>query len=231
MSGAYFFVVEHTVKNVRIRTIEPMPCYLTKVLTSKEKIEDYCCNVLKYDSPVVKYEKIKMYSLIKVNGYPMYLTGRTGNQLSVSNGIQLVLSYDEAKYIKDLLKISQEEFEQNRLENLGINKFRNEKLYDTLNNKYTNEIYKKKPNSIGNKMIEWKNTFQNLSIKDQTEVLLQLIQLGQKQNSGVNLEKLGGSKKTGVSLVSKKITDKESFELINKSITGLYENKVDLLRV
>ena len=80
-------------------------------------------------------------------------------------------------------------------------------------------------------MIEWKNTFQNLSIKDQTDVLLQLIQLGQKQNSGVNLEKLGGSKKTGVSLVSKKITDKESFELINKSVTGLYENKVDLLRV
>ena len=172
-----------------------------------------------------------MYSLIKVNGYPMYLTGRTGNQLIVSNGIQLVLSYDEAKYIKDLLKINQEEFDQNRLENLGINKFRNEKLYDTLNKKYTNEIYKKRPNSMGNKMIEWKNTFQNLSIKDQTEVLLQLIQLGQKQNSGVNLEKLGASKKTGVSLVSKKITDKESFELINKSITGLYENKVDLLRV
>ena len=231
VSGAYFFVVEHTVKNVRIRTIEPMPCYLTKVLTTKEKIEDYCCNILKYDSPVVKYEKIKMYSLIKVNGYPMYLTGRTGNQLIVSNGIQLVLSYDEAKYIKDLLKINQEEFDQNRLENLGINKFRNEKLYDTLNKKYTNEIYRKRPNSMGNKMIEWKNTFQNLSIKDQTEVLLQLIQLGQKQNSGVNLEKLGASKKTGVSLVSKKITDKESFELINKSITGLYENKVDLLRV
>ena len=81
VSGAYFFVVEHTVKNVRIRTIESMPCYLTKVLTSKEKIEDYCCNVLKYDSPVVKYEKIKMYSLIKVNGYPAYLTGRGDNRL------------------------------------------------------------------------------------------------------------------------------------------------------
>ena len=38
-------------------------------------------------------------------------------------------------------------------------------------------------------------------------------------------------KTVGKCRVNKKISDQESFELINKSVTGLYENKVDLLRV
>lgn len=231
VSGAYFFVVEHTVKNVRIRTIEPMPCYLYNKSISIETIEKYCKEILDYEDPKVKYSRINMYSLIKVDGYPMYLTGRTGNRLRVSNSVQLILSYNDVKYVKDLLKVSTEEYDEDRLELLGISRYRNERLYGTLNEKYTNTIYRNRPNSVGESMTKWKNTFQNLSIKDQTDVLLQLIQLGQKQNGGVNLEKLGGSKKTGVSLVSKKITDKKSFELINMSVTGLYENKVDLLRV
>ncbi len=45
---------------------------------------------MKYDSPVVKYEKIKMYSLIKVNGYPAYLTGRGDNRLLLSNAIKTI---------------------------------------------------------------------------------------------------------------------------------------------
>lgn len=231
VSGAYFFVVEHTVKNVRIRTIEPMPCYLTKVLTTKEKIEDYCCNILKYDSPVVKYEKIKMYSLIKVNGYPAYLTGRGDNRLLLSNAIQIVLSYDEIKYIKDLIKVSVESYDAKRLEMLGINRYRNEKLYDTLNKKYNSTIYKQRPSGIGNKLNELKENFYGLSIDRQIHVLIELIKYAQRSNTGIDLSDFKEGKTVGKCRVNKKISDQESFELINKSVTGLYENKVDLLRV
>ena len=231
ISGAYFFVVEHTVKKCRIRTIEPLPCYINRKLITREMIEKYCKEVLDYEEPIVICSKINMYSLIKVNGYPMYLTGRTGNRLRVSNGVQLVLSYEDEKYIKDLIKVNAEEYDEDRFETLGINKCRNEKLYETLYVKYNNTIYKERPNGIGKNMKQWKEAFLALSVKEQVDTLLQLIQWAQKQNGGVNLEKIGGSKKTGVSLVSKTITGKDSFELINKSVTGLYESKIDLLKI
>lgn len=231
ISGAYFFVIEHTVKKRRIRTVESLPCYMNNGEITKKNIEIYCSEILGYDNPKVKYEKIKMYSLIKVNGYPIYLTGRSEEQLLLSNAVQMVLSYDEMKYVKDLLKVSAENYDEDRLESLGINKYRNERLFETLNKKYNGSIYNKRPNGIGSKLEDLKVEFLNLPIDRQIYVLIQLIKFSQKSNEGIDLSDFKKGKNVGKCKVNKKISDQKSFELINKSVTGLYESKVDLLRV
>lgn len=231
IAGAYFFVIEHTVKKHRIRTVETLPCYMNNGKITKESIEIYCSEILGYDNPKVKYEKIKMYSLIKVNGYPIYLTGRSEEQLLLSNAVQMVLSYDEMKYVKDLLKVSTENYDEDRLESLGINKYRNERLFETLNKKYNGSIYNKRPNGIGSKLEDLKVEFLNLSIDRQIHVLIELIKYAQRSNAGIDLSDFKAGKTVGKCRVNKKISDQKSFELINMSVTGLYENKVDLLRV
>lgn len=89
MTGAYFCLVEHTQKKKRIRTIEAVPLYLKHQLDTKEKLEQYFVESYGYENPNVRIEKIKMYSLIKVNGFYMYLTGRSGNRLIVCNAVQM----------------------------------------------------------------------------------------------------------------------------------------------
>ena len=114
---------------------------------------------------------------------------------------------------------------------LGINRYRNEKLYDTLNKKYNSTIYKQRPSGIGNKLNELKENFYGLSIDRQIHVLIELIKYAQRSNTGIDLSDFKEGKTVGKCRVNKKISDQKSFELINMSVTGLYENKVDLLRV
>jgi CRISPR-associated endonuclease Csn1 len=79
-----------------------MPLFLKDTLDTNEKVEEYCRENLGYQEPSVRMSRIKMYSLVKVNGALFYLTGRTGNQLILSNAMELKLPYVWSKYIKRL---------------------------------------------------------------------------------------------------------------------------------
>lgn len=231
-TGAYFFLVEYTEKGKRVRTLETMPLYLKGQLNSREKIEQYCESNLGYEQPKVKLVRIKMYSLIKIDGFYLYLTGRTGNQLLVSNAVQLLLEKESYEYVGKIVKAYEryqkdEDFEKD--ENISMEK--NLNLYKELKEKHRNQIYNRRPNPVGMKLESGEEKFVNLSIKKQIYVLKQILQLSQRGNQGADLTDIGESKKTGVSLVSKEVTKKQEFKLINKSVTGLYENEIDLLTV
>ena len=230
LTGSYFFLVEHTEKKKRVRTLEPMPLYRKEELNSIEKIEEYCRQELKYQEPSVRLSKIKMYSLIKVDGFYLYLTGRSGTSLLVANAVQLVLGYQDMKYIKKLQAVETLSEEQLEKET-EISKERNLKLYETLIQKHCNAIYSKRPNSVGKRLQAGKQRFETLSISKQIYVLLQILQLSQTANKVVNLTLIGGSSKAGKSGVHKRISDKTEFILINQSPAGLYESQVDLLTV
>ena len=232
MTVAYFCLVEHTQKKKRIRTIEAVPLYLKHQLDTKEKLEQYFVESYGYENPNVRIEKIKMYSLIKVNGFYMYLTGRSGNRLIVCNAVQMVLRQEWMMYIKEITKAIGAEFTDEYIEKKGtISKSKNRQLYDLLCEKHLNCIYKLRPNPVGENLIKGKEKFDKLSILEQIYVLLQILQLSQLINQGANLELIGFSKNTGKTLTSKIISNCNEIKLINQSITGLYENEVDLLTI
>lgn len=231
-TGAYFFLVEHEKKGKKIRSLEAMPLYLKDILDSDEKIEAYCRNNLGYTNPSLRVRKIKMYSLIKVDGYYLYLTGRTGNQLFVSNAVELSLSYENIAFIKKIKAYADSgKMDDEWLKKNGINSESNIDLYNMLCEKHCSSVYSKRPNPVGEKLKDKKDHFLKLNLKDQIYVLLQILQLSKLSNTGADLTKMGESKKMGIMLLNKKISDKSEFKLIHQSPAGLYEQTVDLLLV
>ena len=230
-TGAYFFLVEHTLKGKRIRTLEAMPLYLKDKLDSEQEMEKYCINVLGYEAPSIRMKKIKMYSLIKVNGFYLYLSGRSNNKLLVHNAVEMIMDYNDILYIRNISKLNGIKIDDRTFEKYKISKEENLRVYDVLTDKHTRTIYNKRPNYIGEKLINDREKFINLDIEKQIYVLVQIVQLSKLSNMGADLQYLGEAKKTGVMNFSKKISEKEEFKLINQSVTGLFENEIDLLKV
>ena len=226
-TGAYFFLVEHTVKKKRIRSLEAMPLYLKDVLDTDNKMVEYCKEKLGYIDPSIKMRKIKMYSLVKIDGAFFYLTGRTGDRLILSNAVELKMPYKWIKYIKRLFSAT----DHSDIDDNYVSSENNLELYEILMEKHKDSIYSKRPNSIGEKLTEWTNRFKELSINQQVYILRQILQISSSGNQGADLQLLGGAAKTGISLVNKRIGDHEEFSLITMSPAGIYQNKIDLVHV
>ena len=105
VTTAYLFLVEHEIKGKKIRTLETVPLYLKDRLeNSKEKLEEYCRETLGYTNPSVRMKKIKLQSLIKLNGYYMQISGKTNKQFTVRNYVQFCLNSKWVDYIHKLEK-------------------------------------------------------------------------------------------------------------------------------
>lgn len=227
---ACFFLVEHTQKKKRVRTIESIPFYLQSNLNTKKKLEQYCVEKLGYEAPSVRLIKIKKKSLMKIGGYYYYVTGRSDNRLSVNDGVQLVLSYEDILYVKDISKMLEKDIDMQNEEDKY--KERNRIFYNTLMNKFIKGIYQyRRPNIFGSQLQKGEELFCSLSVNDQFYVLMQIISLVQMKTRGVDLKLIGESGQCGVSLLSKRVSDFKEAELINQSITGLFESRIDLLKI
>ena len=148
------------------------------------------------------------------------------------NAVQLSLKPDIVEYIRKITKCNEEYSNLSQYkEDDDLSSENNIELYDILTEKHKNQIYSKRPNTIGEKLFVWRQKFINLSVDRQIYVLLQILQLSQLTNQGADLVEIGGVKKTGVATLNKIISDKTEFKLVNQSVTGLYENEIDLLTV
>lgn len=102
---AYFILVEHDVKKKRIRTIESVPIlWKERIEKDPMQLEVYCRENLKLINPNIRVRKILVQSLMKKDGFYMYISGKTGNQLTVYNAVQLCLKQEWINYIKKLEK-------------------------------------------------------------------------------------------------------------------------------
>ncbi len=231
-TGTYFFVVEHTVKKKTVRTLEAMPLYLKANMNKIDEIEKYCRNQLKYIEPQIVCSRIKMYSLMKIDGYYAYISGRTGNQILLVNAIQLVLKREYQDYIKKLDDIFEKGLDNSALEyQKTITKEKNQELYRELLYKHKDGIYGRKPNPVGEKLEKGKAVFKNLSIMEQATMLREILKLSQRLNEGANLALFGEGKKCGITKMNKEITGLKECKVIHQSVTGLYVTETDLLNI
>ena len=231
-TGTCFFLVEHTVKGKRVRSIEAIPLYLKDKLRTREALEDFCRKTLSYLDPSVRLKRIKMYSCIKVNGFFVYLSGRTNNRLFVINAVEFKTAVHWLQYIKCLYEysINDEKSKAYYSQDL-ITKENNVTFYDLLTEKHEHGIYAKRPNPIGKNLTEWRERFTTLSLDRQVHVIKQILQLSSNTNQGADLSDLGGGKKLGVSTLNKIINTNEEFKLISVSPTGLFTAETDLLSI
>ena len=222
--GAYFFLVESEQKGKKIRTLESLPLYLKdKIGKDKKALEEYCREVLKLKNPDVRMQKIKIQSMIRWNGYYLYLSGKSEGQIAVRNAVPLCLSQKWVSYVKKLEKTVEDGFLDK-----NISREKNEELYEILLQKHCCSIYAKKPNPVGKKLQKGQPLFHALQEQQQAEVLMQLLQLTQLANLGANLCLIGGEARVGTLKINKNISGAEEFVLINQSPAGLYETEIDL---
>lgn len=225
-TGTYFFLVEHIEKGKGVRTIEAMPLYLAQKLDTVEKMEKYCIDKFGYVEPSIKIRKIKKDSLLKIDGFYYYVTGRTDNRLILSSAVQLVLDYRYSKYIKQTSNISKD----NAIDSKTFDRSLNENIYSELINKYGSTMFCNRINSPLKIMLDGQETFNSLDIYEQVIVLQNLLRLN-IENNGEDLTAIGGKKQSGTMKINKKISEKNEVKLINRSVTGIFEEEIDLLTI
>ncbi len=224
ISSAYFFAVEHEAKkNKKVRTIETVPVYLkNKIETEENGLEKYCIDVLKLVNPRILVPKIKIKSLIKVDGYYLYLTGKSEPSYILSNAVSMCLDNYWVKYIS---KIEKQKFDG------LINEADNLKLYDILLEKHRTSIFGKKPVRVLDTLEKLRDSFRNANIENQVIALKEIVNATSIGNQKINLTCIGGTASVAYQRINKKISMKKEFKLINQSVTGLYQNEIDLLSI
>jgi CRISPR-associated endonuclease Csn1 len=219
-----FFLVEHTSLGRRARSIEALPLLYKDISNNKEKLTKYCEDKLGYFSPEVKLCNIKPGSLIKINGYWYYLTGKSLDKLTVCNAVPMILDSKYSDYIKKI-----ENTLTNNYMDKNITTKMNEELYEILMKKHTESIFSKRANPIGPLLTEGQPLFAQLKPTDQCYVLAEILKLSQTANTGADLRLIGGKKQSGIMGVNKHISLLAECILVNQSISGLHSNRTNLL--
>mgnify|MGYP002520974905 FL=1 len=227
ISICYYFLVEHEVKGKRIRTIEGLPGYMhTRVENNPDELEKYCRDVLKLVNFSIRYRKIRIQSLLKVNGYRANLSGKTGDALILRNAEPLYLPDRYQDYIAYLEKHSEEEYHDK------LDKEVNIQIYDILMEKFKDGIYRNRAKTVGNIMSNGRGQFIELSVEKQYFVINEILKLTTIGTLTAALGDIGGRSNNGKFTVGKKISDLDSCQLINTSYTGIFNSApIDLKTV
>lgn len=232
-TGAYFILVEHLKKKKRIRTIEYVPIRIAATIKNEEQLVEYCQASPPYglglEETRILIGKIKIDTLFKINGFPAYITSRTGDSLVFKAGIQLIVPKELLPNFKKIAKfVARKKASKHELtisdrdeidENITLS------CYDLLTEKATETIWSKRPNVQGKRLKEGREKFVKLSLEKQCEVVMNVLNIFSASRSGsggTDLTGIGGSKQAATLIRSKDFTNDLSSQIIHQSITGLF---------
>ena len=213
--------------------------YIAKEIEKNEHGLEIFLGGLDLLEPRVLIPKIKVKSLFAIEGYPMHISGRTGEQIMFWGAVELVLIAEQESYVKKICKY----VDRNKKANIkggylpinslydGITKNKNVELYDALLVKQKETIYKQRPASQIKMVAASRDKFISLNIEEQSLVLNEIFSLFKCSAASANFKLLGGGEVVGRIQISKNITGRGKAYIINQSPTGIFEKKVDLLKL
>lgn len=232
--GTYFTVVKYTNKSKK-EEIGIFPVLLMDVKQYEKDPIKYCERTHRLKNPKIIWKKLRINSIVEIDGIRYGLASRTGEKIIYYNTYQLIIDDKKAKYIKELSKyvslcnIAKKELELSERDILS--KEENVLILKYLLEKVKNSIYQEVfDNGLSEKNgVEQLEAFDNLSLLEQSQIILNIIE-GLKCNcTYTNLSGIGGKKTFGRIVKTRKIKKRKSVFLINQSITGLFETKINLL--
>ena len=232
-AGAYFVLAESEgKKGKKIRTIEYVPIRLKKeIQKSEENIIRYLEEERQLKNPRVLVPEIKIDTLFCVDGFYMWVSGRSGDQLLMQGANQLVLSQEETEILKKIVQYVERKKQNKELKIYDSDHLEEKKvvmLYETFLNKLTNTVYAKKLGAQAKTLTEKREKFKELCIEEKCIVLYEILHFFQCQSVTADLKLIGGSGRAGILYLNKNITDCSRIEMIHQSPTGIYEQAVDL---
>ena len=235
-TGAYFMLIKSKDKNGKeIRTLEYVPLYLkSEIEKSEEAAKEYLIKEKGVKEPEILIRKIKTGTLFEVDGFKMWLTGRKGTQVTFAGANQLIISSNETKCLKKVLKYVQRRRENKNLilyESDGIAESALVNLYDCFLCKLQNTIYNKKLSLQVKTLSEKRENFVSLSKEEKCIALSEILHMFQCQSVNANLSLIGGPANAGSLAINSNIKDCKNIFIINQSSTGIFEKKIDLQKL
>lgn len=181
--------------------------------------------------PVVKYN-----ACIEIDGFRMHISSKSsgGKQIVYKPAMQLTVSYDTEKYIRNVVKLNSEPENYNITELDKVSTDENVKLFDTLISKMTDTILKVKFGDMGVKIASHRDVFEKLDIRKQCFVLTEILKIIHCNAVLGNLTYIGegsSSGRVGLNSVLSEVKGVKSIYLVHQSVTGLFEKKIDLLHM
>lgn len=228
----YFMLVESDDKKGRKRTLVGVPVYLAGA--SEDELISFCSDELHLQNSDIRLREIRINSLLKLNGYPMHISGKSGASIAMKNGVQLCLSNEMERTVHHIEKV----VEKIRLnKNYQVNEY--DKLtevnlmevYDCLLSKAENSIFAQRPASQAKTLREGRIKFLDASMIEKCLVLDEILHLFQCRFMSANLKIIGGVGQAGKIKVNNKISSQTDAKWINQSVTGLFERVIDLKTV
>ena len=232
ITGTYFFLVEHTEKKKRVRTI--LPVYLYELKEYESNPVGYCIKNFGLVEPLIIVKKILMNSLFEINGSRLIITGRSGENLLAKHTYELAIDDERATYLKRIDKYvskcndSKKPIEVTEYDGITIEG--NVNLYNWFIDRLESNAYKNLFKSALKDLADNRDKFKTLDISDQSILLNEILKLFICDRQLTKFEKLNGKGKIGEIKPSATLSKNQSVYLINQSVTGLYETKVNLLK-
>lgn len=172
-------------------------------------------------------------STVKINGFRYYLGGKSGNSIYLNNIEPLYLSLQDEEYLRKIMKaIDKADYEECDQEGCAIiTKDKNFALFKTLILKLSGNPYRFNKWNICKILEKKEDIFRKLELERQCFVINQIICWINSATQNVNLKDIKGSEHAGTQLLNKKISECKEAILIHQSVTGMYERKIDLLKI
>lgn len=236
VKGSYFFIVESLIKGQKNITIEFIPIYLApKLENNNSALLEFCKTELKLIEPRILISKIKIKSQFIINNSSVYIAGRTTDYIEFHNASQLLCNNSEEEIIKKIVKYNTRLVDNPKLTISKKDELTNEDLimiYKLFIKKLSLNQYsfirKNELNKLSDKKIE--DNFISLLPENKAKVLFQIMKLFSSV-ARINLSDIDGAKECGRIIISKNISKLESVYIVYSSTTGIFEQKVDLLKL
>lgn len=140
--------------------------------------------------------------------------------------------YTLRMYVKDELRnekhktdIGEKDFET-ALRNKTV------EMYDGLTSRYETSIYRLRPNSaVLDTLKKGRDKFRTLSVEEQLQMLEEVLKLFRTVNENCNFSLIGGKPTADKTTMGKKLSNLNSCILLSQSVTGIFEKRIDLLKI
>lgn len=228
----YFTLVSYSDKKGKeVRQLVPIDAVTEKAyLTDPDGyVSSYVGVPAKVLIPCIKYN-----ACLSFDGFRMHLSSKSGggSTLVYKPAMQLVLSYEQEKYVRNVTKYLSQNKDRPLNKYDGISAEENIELFDVLVDKMNHSILSLRFGSIGEKISGKAERFIVLSAEDQCVVLSEMLKILHANVMSGDLTKIGLAGKAGIVTTNSKISDikgVDSIKLIHQSITGLFEQQIELL--
>ncbi len=201
-----------------------------------EKPEEYLKEDHGLINPEILMKEVNIQSCLSFDGFRVHLSGKDGGGIKYRPGVQLVVSPEQERYIKNIYK-----FMENQAKNKaakatswdGLSVEQNQELYQILIDKMQNSIYKTVYSDLGSKLAKKRGAFDALSLEQQCSILKEIVKILQCNARLGELEAIGAGRDQGKILTRYTVGANKytSVKLIHQSVTGLYEHEVELLNL